>query len=102
MSKKQIEEMAQNVQTFMEQTIQAFGVVDNDLRKLNFLLFALLREMGKVEDVKCTNCGNAVIRPLIECLPKQNDCPLCGEDLFAGSQTTVEDWDSGLITDESE
>jgi predicted RNA-binding Zn-ribbon protein involved in translation (DUF1610 family) len=102
MSKKQIEEMAQNVQTFMEQTIQAFGVVDNDLRKLNFLLFALLREMGKVEDVKCTNCGNDVIRPLIEGLPKQNDCPLCGEDLFAGSQTTVEDWDSGLITDESE
>ena len=102
MSKKQIEEMAQNVQTFMQQTIQAFGVIDNDLKKVNFLLFSLLREMGKVEDVKCTNCGNDVIRPLIEGLPKQNDCPLCGEDLFAGSQTTVEDWDSGLITDESE
>ena len=102
MSKKQIEEMAQNVQTFMEQTIQAFGVIDNDLRKVNFLLFALLREMGKVEDVVCANCENPVIRPLIEGLPKQNDCPLCGEDLFAGNQTTVEDWDSGLITDESE
>tara|TARA_A200000159_G_scaffold160830_1_gene181617 strand:+ start:508 stop:816 length:309 start_codon:yes stop_codon:yes gene_type:complete len=102
MSKKQIEEMAQNVQTFMAQTIQAFGVIDNDLKKVNFLFFALLREMGKVEDVECVNCGNAVIRPLIEGLPKQTDCPLCGEDLFAGSQTTVEDWDSGLITDESE
>ena len=41
MSKKQIEEMAQNVQTFMAQTIQAFGVIDNDLKKVNFLFFAL-------------------------------------------------------------
>tara|TARA_R100001510_G_C7548368_1_gene133129 strand:+ start:65 stop:376 length:312 start_codon:yes stop_codon:yes gene_type:complete len=103
MSNKQISELVQNTQTFMEQTIQAFGVVDNDLRKLNFLLFALLREMGKVEDVKCSNCDNPVVRPIVEGLPKQNECPICGEDLFAGSQTTVEDWDSGLITnDESE
>ena len=102
MSNKQINELAQKTQTFMEQTIQAFGIIDKEMQKQGFLLFALLREMGKVEDVVCANCENPVIRPLIEGLPKQNDCPLCGEDLFAGNQTTVEDWDSGLITDESE
>ena len=103
MSNKQISELAQNTQTFMEQTIQAFGLIDKEMQKQGFLLFALLREMGKVEDVVCVNCGNPVVRPMIEGLPQQDICPICGENLFKGSQTTVEQWDSGLIVnDESE
>jgi len=103
MSNKQINELAQNTQTFMEQTIQAFAIIDNEMQKQSLLFFALLREMGKVEDVTCVNCGNPVVRPMIEGLPQQDICPICGENLFKGSQTTVEDWDSGLIVnDESE
>ena len=41
MSNKQINELAQNTQTFMEQTIQAFAIIDNEMQKqsLLFLLF---------------------------------------------------------------
>ena len=103
MSNKQINELAQHTQTFMEQTIQAFAIIDNEMQKQSLLFFALLREMGKVEDVTCVNCGNPVVRHMIEGLPQQDICPICGENLFKGSQTTVEDWDSGLIVnDESE
>lgn len=96
-------ELVQQVNTFMGQTVQAFTVVDNQLSKLNIVLFALLKDMGKSEDITCANCGERVTRPLINGLPKQDECPVCGENLFDNKQTTVEDWDSGLImNDESE
>ena len=48
MSNKQINELAQNTQTFMEQTIQAFGIIDNEMQKQSLLFFALLRESPRV------------------------------------------------------
>ena len=97
---KTFAEFAEQIKTFMGQTVQAFGIVDNQLSKLNILLFALLKDMGKSEDIVCANCGENITRPLINGLPKQDDCPTCGENLFARKQTTVEDWDSGLIVDD--
>tara|TARA_A100001201_G_scaffold1778_2_gene4560 strand:- start:182 stop:493 length:312 start_codon:yes stop_codon:yes gene_type:complete len=100
MKQNELKEFTEHIQTFMTQTVQAFGIVDNQLSKLNILLFALLKEMGKSEDIVCANCGENITRPLINGLPKQDDCPTCGENLFAKKQTTVEDWDSGLIVDD--
>tara|TARA_R100000388_G_scaffold27005_1_gene21071 strand:+ start:265 stop:576 length:312 start_codon:yes stop_codon:yes gene_type:complete len=100
MKQNELKEFTEHIQTFMTQTVQAFGIVDNQLSKLNILLFALLKEMGKSEDVVCANCGESITRPLIDGLPKQDDCPTCGENLFGKTQTTVEDWDSGLIVDD--
>ena len=98
-----ITELVQQINTFMGQTVQAFTVVDNQLSKLNIVLFALLKDMGKSEDITCANCDERVTRPIINGLPKQDECPTCGENLFDNKQTTVEDWDSGLImNDESE
>jgi rRNA maturation endonuclease Nob1 len=100
---KTFAEFAEQIQTFMGQTVQAFSIVDNQLSKLNIVLFALLKDMGKTEDITCANCGERVTRPIINGLPKQDECPTCGENLFDNKQTTVEDWDSGLIVnDESE
>lgn len=96
-------EFAEQMNTFMGQTVQAFSIVDNQLSKLNIVLFALLKDMGKTEDITCANCDERVTRPIINGLPKQDECPVCGENLFGDEQTTVEDWDSGLImNDESE
>lgn len=100
MKQNEMKEFTEHIQTFMTQTVQAFGIVDNQLSKLNILLFALLKEMGKSEDIVCANCGENITRPLIDGLPKQDDCPTCGKNLFAKTQTTVEDWDSGLIVDD--
>ena len=98
-----IAQFAEQIQTFMGQTVQAFSIVDNQLSKLNIILFALLKDMGKSEDITCANCGEQITRPIINGLPKQSECPTCGEDLFGDKQTTVEDWDNGLImNDESD
>ena len=42
---KMIIELAEQIQTFMGQTVQAFSIVDNQLSKLNIVLFALLKDI---------------------------------------------------------
>ncbi len=103
MKAEQFNEFAEQIRTFMEQTVQAFSIVDNQLNKLNVLLFALLKEEGKSEDIDCSNCGATITRPILMGLPKQDECPTCKKNLFSNKQTTVDEWDNGLIVnDESE
>ena len=66
----------------MRQTVSGFTLVDNQLSKLDIILFALLKDMGKSEDVNCENCGESITRPVINGLPKNDECPACGENLI--------------------
>ena len=91
---QKISEFAEYMNKFMRQTVEALRVVDNELGKLNIVLFALLKDMGKSEDVNCQNCGDKVTRPVIHGLPKNDQCPACGENLIADKLATVKDWDN--------
>ena len=91
---QKISEFAEYMNKFMRQTVEALRVVDNQLGKLNIVLFALLKDMGKSEDVNCQNCGDKVTRPVIHGLPKNDQCPACGENLIADKLATVKDWDN--------
>ena len=91
---QKISEFAEYMNKFMRQTVEALRVVDNQLGKLNIVLFALLKDMGKSEDVNCQNCGEKVTRPVIHGLPKNDQCPACGENLIADKLATVKDWDN--------
>ena len=88
---QKISEFAEYMHKFMRQTVEAMTVVDNQLNKLNFVLEALLKDMGKSEDINCHNCGENITRPVIYGLPKNDHCPACGENLFAEKLATVDD-----------
>ncbi len=91
---QKISEFAEYMNKFMRQTVEAFTQVDNQLSKLNIILFALLKDMGKLEDVNCNNCGKNITRPVIYGLSKNDDCPACGKNLIVDELATVEDWDN--------
>ena len=96
---QEIGELAEYMNKFMRQTVEALTIVDNQLNKLNIVLDALLKDMGKSEDVNCQNCGENITRPVIYGLPKNDQCPACGENLIADKLSTVEDWDNPSILD---
>ena len=90
-------EFAEYMKKFMRQTIGALTVVDGQLCKLNIILFALLKDMGKLEDINCQKCGENITRPAINGLPKNDECPACEENLIVNKLTTVDDWDNSSV-----
>ena len=87
-------EFAEHMNKFMRQTVEAFTLVDNRLSKLNIILFALLKDMGKSEDINCESCGGSITRPVIDGLPKKDKCSACEGNFIVDKQTAVEDWDN--------
>ena len=94
---QKMSEFAEYMNKFMRQTIEALTVVDSQLNKLNIILFALLKDMDKLEDINCQKCGENITRPAINGLPKMDECPACEENLIVDKQTTVEDWDNSSV-----
>ena len=52
--------------------------VGSDIERLNVLVFSLLDELGKAEKIECVNCHNEIYRPILEKLPMEDTCPVCG------------------------
>ena len=71
-------------------------MVDSQLNKLNDVLYGLLKDLDKLEAVKCANCKEDITRPQVKGLPRQDDCPSCGGNLFVNKQNAVKDWDYGI------
>ena len=94
---QKMSEFAEYMHKFMGQTVEALTVVDSQLSKLNTILFALLKDMGKVDDINCQKCGENITRPAIEGLPKKDECPACEENLIFDRPTTVDDWDNSSV-----
>lgn len=53
--------------------------VGHDMQRTNILLFTLLKELGKAEEVKCEACGTINMRPLLEGIEVNPMCVECGE-----------------------
>ena len=52
--------------------------VDHDMQRTNILLFSLLKELGKAEEVKCESCGTINMRPLLQGIEVNPMCVECG------------------------
>ena len=55
-----------------------------DVQRLNVLLFSVLKEIGKAEEIVCKSCDTSNIRPIIEGIEIDPRCIQCGmlvEDL---------------------
>tara|TARA_R100001082_G_C4253534_1_gene112463 strand:+ start:174 stop:461 length:288 start_codon:yes stop_codon:yes gene_type:complete len=92
----------EDVQAFMRETVKIIQYMGMDIVKLQTMVYNLLDDMGKMDRVPCHSCGEEIIRPLLPNIPLEDMCPMCGSDLFEKSQTSVEDWDNGVVSDESE
>lgn len=52
--------------------------VGHDMQRTNILLFTLLKELGKAEEVKCDSCDVVNMRPLLEGIEVNPMCVECG------------------------
>jgi PHP family Zn ribbon phosphoesterase len=57
--------------------------VTNDLQRVNVLLFTLLKEMGKVDEVVCSSCETINMRPLLKGIEVNPMCAECGTRIDA-------------------
>lgn len=72
--------------------------VTHDMQRTNILLFTLLKELGKAEEVKCESCGTINMRPLLQGIEVNPMCVECG--------ARIDPWDerafTGDLMDDSE
>lgn len=64
--------------------------VTNDLQRVNVLLFTLLKEMGKVDEVVCGECETINMRPLLEGIEINPMCAECGARIDELPQSAFE------------
>ena len=52
--------------------------VTNDLQRLNILLFSLLKDLGKCDEITCPSCETINMRPLLSGIEINPMCAECG------------------------
>jgi len=52
--------------------------VGQDMQRTNILLFTLLKELGKAEEVKCESCDTINMRPILTGIEVNPMCVECG------------------------
>ena len=52
--------------------------VTNDMQRLNILLFSLLKDLGKADEVTCPSCETVNMRPLLTGIEINPMCAECG------------------------
>ena len=92
-----------------QQIAQMQGVINelvnadtNDMGRLNGIIYALLKELGKLREDECPHCGQVLFEPQLDLLPPSTVCPACGESLEQ-NHPTIEDfskWDEGKSSEE--
>ena len=93
-------QLTESLQMLQNQVHILSTAVGNDVRRLNILLFALLKEMGKVEEIECPRCDVMNLRPTIDDLEVDPNCAECGArlrpetDYVDEAIKKSEDWES--------
>ena len=96
MSQHQLTEIVQGLSHRIDLLHQGAAA---DLRRLNVLLFSLLKEMDKAEEIVCGGCGMTNIRPLLDGIEIDPRCADCGLLLDGISDEAFTDAD---LMDDSE
>ena len=77
---KQLQERVDKI----EQEFHGFGnAAATELMKHGKLIYGLLADLGKLETIKCENCGEEISRPILKDIENTDECPSCGKSLFA-------------------
>ncbi len=98
---KQNQQQITQMQGVINELVNA---VTNDMGRLNGIVYALLKELGKLREDNCPKCGQVLFEPQLELLPPSTVCPACGESL-GEEQPTIDDftkWDDNGTDSEEE
>ena len=80
MTTKQLQQRLDTIET----EFHGFGnAAATELMKHNQLIYGLLSDLGKLETIKCENCGEEISRPILKGIENTDECPSCGKSLFA-------------------
>ena len=58
------------------------GAIQQDMEKVNFLIFHLLKDLGKITEMDCTQCEEEIVLPTFESAELETVCNLCGWSLI--------------------
>ena len=62
-----------------------------EVMKHNTLIYSLLGDLGKMENITCENCKEEVARPILKDLENNDECPVCKRSLFIKTQVSLDD-----------
>ena len=80
------------------------NAITNDMGRLNGIIYALLKEDGRLKETNCPKCSQVLFEPDLKLLPKSEFCPACAAPLNEGQQKIgdFEGWDSTGKTESEE
>lgn len=91
----------QHYEAFVTDVANALTLIGADLMKMQKLLYAALDASGNIENVTCPNCKEQLMIPVnLPNIEKNDVCPACTGNIYAGEQKTFENWDEGNIGEE--
>jgi uncharacterized paraquat-inducible protein A len=68
--------------------------------KHNRLLYGLLADLGKLQNIICENCKEEVSRPILKDIENTDECPSCNRSLFEKKQISLDDMHRALQSEE--
>lgn len=95
---KQNQQAIQELNNIQSEVIHA---VQGDFARINGLIFGLLHQLNLLNEFECEHCGQPIVEPLLDVIPKMEECPKCKGKLNS-AQTTIEDWDNGVTSSTEE
>ena len=85
---REVDNAIKDMRQFLGQFTNA---VSMDIHRINVILFSLLKEMDKVDEVVCSSCKQEILLPNIEGIERETHCPSCEMPLDE-MQTTLDDY----------
>jgi hypothetical protein len=94
---KQLNQEMKEMQNVINQLVNA---ITNDMARVNGIMYAMLKEDGRLKEHNCPKCNQVLFEPQLGLLPPTKNCPACGHDMEDKMQMSIDDWDNGKDSEE--
>ena len=100
--KKTTKQLQQEIDTLTKE-FHGFGnAAASELMKHGKIIYALLEDLGKLENLICENCKETISRPIIKGIENTDECPSCKRSLFKKTQISLDDMQQAVNKSDSE
>ncbi len=97
-TKKQV--LQGQIEQMQEQNANLWNAFGRELERMNLLLYGLMKDLGKCEEVQCQSCKMVNLRPLLEGFEPSDTCAHCGGPLKV--EVTDKEWEKVVEGDYEE
>ena len=88
-TKKQV--LQSQIEQMQSQNANLWNAFGRELERINLLLFGLMKELGKCDEVQCQSCKMVNLRPLLAGFEPSDACAHCAGPLKV--EVKKEEWD---------